>query len=132
MIRFLDGPAVGVSFDLQRTPLYLRVVHHGGEFDALDQLGDEPADEEEVFVYRLESPAGSVHVDGTDANGRRFGRWFRTGEYRLNDVRPEEAVLRDKAAWQAWAGSQPSTYLNAKNPPTEETSHDDQSPDTTP
>ena len=52
--RFIDGPAKGVVLDLERTPHYLRVVHDSEtwQWDALDQLDDEPKPTETIFVYR--------------------------------------------------------------------------------
>jgi len=53
MTRFLDGPAEGVTLMLRRAPIYLRVVHRGTEWDALDALDDRPTPDETIYVYVL-------------------------------------------------------------------------------
>lgn len=70
MTRFIDGPAEGVTLMLKRTPVYLRVVRNRqGKWDALDQLDDSPASDEEIFVYRLKEHLGNAFVDGPKIKG---------------------------------------------------------------
>jgi hypothetical protein len=103
MTCFLDGPAEGVKLCLARAPLFLRAVVNDGAWDALDRVDDRPAPGETVWVYRLEGQAGSIHTDGVDRRGRRFGRWEAIAEYRLYSPQPDQSLLRDNARWQAWA-----------------------------
>lgn len=108
MLRFIDGPADGVTMQCQRAPIYLRVVCSCPDFgalswDALDQLGDQAAPGETIHVYRRVGEAGWLHYDGRDKHGRRFGRTIATGEYRYLAEQPSDEVVRDNALWQRWA-----------------------------
>lgn len=75
MIELIDGPANGVSLDLMRAPIMLRVVRdRAGNWDALDQLADEPKRGETIFLYRMVgNPLMSGHIDYRDKAGRRRG-----------------------------------------------------------
>ncbi len=100
MVRFLDGPAAGVVLMLRRAPPYLRVtVNAAGEWDALDQLGDEAARGEAVTVYRRVGKAGRLHIDYT----RKQSAWYAVAEYRQAPEQPDDATGRDTAKWRAWA-----------------------------
>jgi len=103
MLRFLDGPAVGVSLCCSRAPLYLRVVRDGNTWDAMDQPGDRPQDGETLYAYRRTADAGSIHYSGRDARGKRFGRTEQFAEYRLCEPQPDDATMRDAARWRGWA-----------------------------
>jgi hypothetical protein len=53
MIRFLDGPAMGQSLELKRTPRYLRVVRSAaGTWDALDLIAEHGPDEATEILRR--------------------------------------------------------------------------------
>lgn len=107
MIRFLDGPAGGVLLTLRRAPQYLRVVRDAqGQWDALDQLDDQPAVGETIFAYRMASFDGSAHYCGRDAKGKRFGRTEAHAAYRYIDPQPEPLWLCNNTHWQAWAIAQ--------------------------
>jgi hypothetical protein len=99
---FLDGPAAGATLSLRRAPYLLRViVDTSGGIDALDQLDDEPTEEEEVFVYALAAPPQKAHVCYGGKDRHRSG-WFEFGIYRhLPDVDGER--LRETTAWRVWA-----------------------------
>jgi hypothetical protein len=103
-ISFEDGPAAGQVLRLRRAPLFLRVTYDAGGdvWDGLDQLGDVPNSDEQIYVYERVGPTGVMMVDGTGPDGRRKGWQILTGEYRLYPQQPAEDVLRDNAAWQAW------------------------------
>jgi hypothetical protein len=107
MLKFIDGPAAGQVLMCQRAPLFLRVVRKGDVFDALDQISDEPAKNEEVFVYVLYGQVGSVHYCGRGKDGKRFGRTEQTAAYRFYDETvlgsgPNDATVRDTKLWQEW------------------------------
>jgi hypothetical protein len=107
--RFRDGPAEGKVLQLSRTPMpyFLRVTQKpDGTIDALDQVEDTPEDDEKIFVYRKISDDGTVHVDGRDKDGKRFGRWYTCCTYALHETQPEDAVLRGKDSWPAWCRSE--------------------------
>ena len=107
MLKFLDGPAAGVRLMCARAPLLLRVVRGvEGGWDALDQLGDTPAEGEAVHVYLKASDDGTVHIDYTDRDGRRRGRWEQCASYRLYDQQPDAATARDTTAWREWCEAQ--------------------------
>jgi hypothetical protein len=103
VLTFRDGPLAGKSVLCRRAPVYLRaVIAPDGQVDALDQLGDEPDAGEVLHAYVRIGAAGNLHVDGTDRQGRRFGRWYASGEYRLCDPQPDDATMRDRDAWRQW------------------------------
>jgi len=104
MTKFTDGPAAGKILPLARMPmpLFLRVVKDGGDIDALDQADDEPKAGEELFAYRKASSDGTVHVDGRDKNGKRFGRWYESCTYALCDNQPSQEVMRGTDSWREW------------------------------
>lgn len=108
MIEFLDGPAAGQSLPLRRAPKLLRVVRsRSGEWDALDQLEDEPKLSEQIFVYRRRDdlPISRYHL----LCGRRAKRatgWYWRASYSVIDPQPGEHDIRVTAAWRAWAEQQ--------------------------
>jgi len=82
LIRFLDGPAEGVTLFLRSAPEVLRVVRaEDGTWDALDQPGDEPRPGETVFVYRREGRGGVAMVDFARGSKHRSGA-YASGRYR--------------------------------------------------
>lgn len=106
MIRFKNGPAAAKTLRLHRAPLFLRVViAQDGTVDALDNLDNEPRDDEAIHVYRRDGEPGTVHIDGT-RNGRRFSEWLITAEYRLHREQPTDETARNNVKWTAWAQEQ--------------------------
>lgn len=99
--RILDGPAVGQEFVLRRAPVMLRVVHGPRGWDALDQPEDSPADNETVYVYRMEGEATVIHVSIRGA-GRKNAGYYASGHYRLLNEQPHPMHTRTNAAWAAW------------------------------
>lgn len=105
MIDFQDGPAKDKILELLRMPmpLFLRVVRDSkGVIDALDQLDDTPAEDEELFAYVKIKDNGTVHIDCRDKKGKRFGRWYNPCTYALHEPQPDQQTMRDSAAWQTW------------------------------
>lgn len=100
MIEFLDGPARGVVLELRRIPTLLRVVQQGKEFDALDQLDDEPRVGEKITVYRRVKQ-GRVHICNR-GRGKRSG-WYFTASYRVLQRQPADDQVRTTEAWRQWA-----------------------------
>jgi hypothetical protein len=85
-MRCLDGPAEGRSFNAQRAPLFLRVVRdQNGKWDVLDQLDDQPAGDETIFIYRK--------VAGTGGHACTRGQ----GCYEMGDYRHLAAADVDQA-----------------------------------
>src|SRR5262249_15115305 len=96
----------GKCLVIRRAPMFLRVVRNRkGEFDALDQLKDAPALDEEIFVSRLIKQDGHVCIDGTK-NGKRWGCCAVIASYRLADEQPDDATARSYAAWPKWCEAQ--------------------------
>ena len=117
MSKFLNGPAADTHLSLGRSPYFLRVVRTpGGKWDALDQLEDEPAPDEEIHVYRLDSTPMTAHVDGRNPiTGKRFGRWMSIADYVLHGEQPDDHTARNKVAWQAWCADQ-GKRINSQRP----------------
>lgn len=119
MSTFLDGPARGRNLTLRRAPIFLRVVFApGGAVDALDQLDDEPREDEAIVVYRRVSTPTVMFIDTWQADGTLTGRRYESADYRLVPTDDNETV-RDRDAWRAWcrahapAGSIDPTTTNA-------------------
>lgn len=107
MTKFTNGPAVGITLQLQRSPLFLRAVRDlDGNWDALDLLDDAPKVNEDVFVYRLLENHGMVHIDGRDKQGRRFGKWLAHATYEYHGTQPSLEQGRETERWQRWAHEQ--------------------------
>lgn len=110
MIRFIDGPASGQILNLMRCPLLLRVTRDAaGNFDALDQLDDEPRLDESIFVYRLAEGPTRVHF--LLGNPRRC-EWRLKAAYKLESVQPPDGVMRDCDAWRRWANDRAKFILH--------------------
>lgn len=102
MTTFEDGPAAGQTLMLRRHPVFLRVVvDAAGKWDALDQLADRPALDEEVHVYRLVETGGMVCI-----RRKVGGGCFKIGRYKLHDVQPPRPFGRVQSKWEQWAGEQ--------------------------
>ena len=98
MTRLHGGPADGVTLMLQRAPIYLRAVCiPGGDWDALNQLDDAPKASEQIIVYQRDGDGGWVHL-----RTNRGCRWYTSAEYRVLDLQPDDAAVRETAAWRAW------------------------------
>lgn len=103
MISLADGPVEG-AYAAKRAPEYLRAVLNTltGDKDVLDQLDDSPGDNEEVWVYKLEGEAGTVHLNMGRNGGTGF---YATGIYRhVEDVRGVD--VRDTMDWRRWVAAQ--------------------------
>ena len=75
MIRFIDGPAKGVSLVLENAPFLLRVVRaENGAWDALDHASDEARPGESISVYRRIDVPQVAFVDFRDRGGGRRGQ----------------------------------------------------------
>ncbi len=102
MLTLVDGPCQG-TYMCKRAPVFLRAVKgkdNAGNTDVLDLVDDTPTSGEEVYVYKLEGTAGTVHLHMKKGSG-----WYAFATYRyLPDVDGE--VLRGNEAWQAWATDQ--------------------------
>jgi hypothetical protein len=108
MITFLDGPAEGVTLQLRRAPLLLRVVQsQAGAWDALDQLVDEPKARETICVYYRASGIRSYF--SCSRSHRSQSGLFLTADYRHFEHQPADDVMRDTAAWQRWAAENAAT-----------------------
>lgn len=98
MTRFIDGPAKGVTLMLHRSPVYLRVVRSkDGKWDALDQLYDQPAEDEDVFVYVLTKPPGHAFIDGPKISGV-----WPIAEYKTLSDKPAASEFRQNKSWALW------------------------------
>lgn len=95
-VDFLDGPAQGVVWDLLRVPDFLRVCVSEAGLSPLNNLKDDPRDDEEVFVYRK--------LGRTSAGIVGFGI--------ADEIDPEDA--RTKKTWRAAVESVITEERNAR------------------
>lgn len=106
MVRILDGPAAGRAFELARAPIFLRLVHSADGWDALDQLEDEPRQDETVHVYRkVPGTEGVVFACGRGSGRSRRGGRYETGDYRHVEDANHEA-MRETHVWRQWCEDQ--------------------------
>lgn len=103
MTRFVDGPAFGVGLAIKRAPTYLRVGFQNGEWDALDQLDDEPKPGETFYCYRVIKVQGILHIN----YGRGRGSCTPLAFYHYYEEQPGQEIMADNRAWRAWAYEQP-------------------------
>lgn len=100
MSHFIDGPAKGVSLQVRRAPIVLRVTQSSdGVWDALDQPDDEPRTDEAVYVYLLVSGISRCHIRATS---KRASGFFESGHYRLLDPQPNDSEIRKTSDWKLW------------------------------
>lgn len=106
MITLTDGPAKGRVLMLRRAPYFLRVTRKRGTdvWDALDQPGDAPEPDEEVFVYRVSACPSWVHIKARKPNPSGT---FMVADYHFFETQPEDSVLRINANWAFWCNSMP-------------------------
>lgn len=107
-MRFVDGPAVGVSLMCRRAPMYLRVTQDAGarKFDALDQPGDEPEPQEILHVYsRVPGTFSSAHLCAR-GSARGASGWYEFADYAFVPLEDTER-FRDVEVWRGWATAQP-------------------------
>lgn len=98
---FLDGPAAGVTLLFRRTPVLLRVVCKGGEWDVLDRLEDTPKRDEQMYAYVRVTTPFEFHLCRRGARDGGSG-WYRSADYRLHPEQPPDHVMRRTPSWRAW------------------------------
>lgn len=104
MTTFKDGPAQGQRLMLRRAPIFLRVTSFT-VWDALDQPEDTPEPSENLFAYVLAGEPGHCHISTRGKDGRRGGGFYPIAEYRYVEQQPDDATMRDNAAWRKWCES---------------------------
>lgn len=101
----LNLPGFANVLLLQRTPVFLRFTLDGkDQWDALDQLDDEPRPDEQVVVAKLAGTT-SLHIDRV-VNRRRVGEWIKMLDYEPLAEQPPDEVVRDTVKWRAWCEAQ--------------------------
>ena len=104
--RFVDGAARGITLELRRAPIFLRVTKDPeGKYDALDQLEDEPLESETITVYCLTGDLTTAHLCYRGKDRAKSG-WYQLARYQLRPEQPPDATLRDTEAWRAWCRQQ--------------------------
>lgn len=102
MSYFVDGPAAAVNLMTRRAPIVLRVVQNSkGNWDALDQLDDEPGPDEKIYVYQLHEPPTSMHLCCRGKSKGASG-WYQIGKYYFLSEQPADEHLRTRQAWSNW------------------------------
>jgi len=120
MTEFTDGPAAGKVLLLRRHPLFLRVTRaeptgrqRVQQFDALDQLADEPREGETVFAYRRVAVSERpVHIRAD----RGASGWYHRATYTLHDEQPDAETTRCRTRWQLWCLGQMNRRANCGGP----------------
>jgi len=104
---FLDGPAMNVSLNLARAPVFLRVVQDQKtqKWDALDQIADQPKDDEAISMYVLDGDVSYGIACSRDKNGSHCRRFW-MAEYRYYSQQPTQEELRDYDFWAEWTQEQ--------------------------
>lgn len=121
MTSCIDGPAVGQTLMLKRAPLYLRVVQRPtGEWDALDQLHDTPADDERIVAYVMVGESTFCHIN----RGRLGSGFFRGGRYCVVADQPTDEQMRSTNQWRAWCSAKVGQPIGADGTIEESTSHE--------
>jgi len=105
MTKFLDGPAAGQTLMLHRAPIFLRVVEQAGEFDALDQLEDEPRPGEKLYAYRRTGDAGYAFIDFGGKSKKASG-CYPIASYSFIEPQPTQAEMSMYPTWAEWCGQQ--------------------------
>lgn len=96
--RFMDGPLEGRSLTFERAPVFLRAtINAGGEPDVLDQLDDEPHDEETIHLYTRGEATGFACGRGQGAS-RQLVEYFH-----LPFIDGER--FREREVWQDWTSA---------------------------
>lgn len=108
-VVFLTHQLFRTALSLKRTPKYLRFACKGlascsRNWDALDQLDDEPEAGEQLIAARLKD-RGTMHLDRV-VKGRRVGEWHDTATYEPVEPQPGQEVMRDREQWRAWCEQQ--------------------------
>lgn len=106
MTTFKGGPANGKTLMLKQSPAFLRVTEENGKFDALDAVGDSPRPTEKIHVYALASKDGGAFIDFS-GKAKRSSGFYPIATYRYVDQQPPDNLVRDNAAWAAWAAGFP-------------------------
>lgn len=99
MTHFEDGPAKDKTLMLKRAPRFLRVVEENGQFDALDQLDDEPRPNENIYAYERVGEVGMIHIN---AGRKNHGGLFTMATYRYIKDQPKDINMRNRDQWQLW------------------------------
>ena len=101
--RFGDGPAMNHVLELERSPLYLRVVEdEDGGIDALDALEDEATPGEKIYAYRRD---GEPSYGFSCSRGKGCKK-FSMVTYNLHTEQPTDDEARDVEKWKAWTAAQ--------------------------
>jgi hypothetical protein len=117
MMRFVDGPAVGVMLQMRLTPIVLRAVKNPRAqksetvWDCLNEPGDVAKPHEEIYVYILAGRPQSVHLC---CSPRSRSGWYSIGVYRQLTVDPpDDATMRDNQRWSDWCEANKARLLPA-------------------
>lgn len=98
MTTFVDGPAKGKILQLRRAPYFLRVTEVHGNFDALDQLSDEPMRGETLYAYVILGAPGMIHINKRGCGGG----FYPIAEYKFVELQPSDTEMRMTDLWSAW------------------------------
>lgn len=102
MTTFQDGPANGQNLMLHRAVRFLRVVHDGTKWDALDQPDDTPAANETLYAYEIVGEPAMCHIN----RGGGRGGFYAIANYKLCNNQPEDSKMRSKTKWVDWCMKQ--------------------------
>ena len=94
--------------NLDRTPIYLRFVVTGGDFntlDALDQLDDHARKGETIIPAKMDGGVGWIHLC-CSRNGRRYGERRQFCDYRPVECELTQEQLANNEDWTKWCMAQ--------------------------
>jgi hypothetical protein len=96
LLDFLIGYIDALGMEVEDAGAQLR------KYDALDQLEDTPNPDETIYLYRITALPGWCHIRAAKGGGGTYSM----GHYAYVSPQPDDAILRDNAAWRNWVSEQ--------------------------
>jgi len=76
------------------------VLNAAGEWDALDQLGDEPASDEGIYLYKM--VPGTLSSFHLCRSPRKLSGWYQEADYVVFGEKIPDSILRNHRQWVNW------------------------------
>ncbi len=112
LASFLDGPLGARSLTPPVAAIMLRVAVDAAGAGRCVLLGDDPRDDEVVYVYMMCGAPSHGFWDGRDERGRRTGGKMILAAYGLLHPQPAAEILRSSDRWKSWCEENKATLLD--------------------